>query len=56
MAPYAMHTHLSWAITEGPLEASMGMLRDAGYQGYWGIEHHSGHGVRAVLDRWRAAL
>jgi len=67
MAPYAMHTHLSWAITEGPLEASMGMLRDAGYQGYWGIEHHSGHEeyaevavqvarVRAVLDRWRAAV
>jgi len=64
MAPWAMHTHLAWQITEGPLEASMGMLRDAGYQGYWGIEHHTGRNeyaevavqvarVRAVLDRWR---
>jgi sugar phosphate isomerase/epimerase len=63
MAPWAMHTHLAWEITEGPLEASMGMLRDAGYQGYWGIEHHTGRDeyaevavqvarVRAVLGRW----
>ena len=66
MAPWAMHTHLAWQITEGPLEASMGMLRDAGYQGYWGIEHHTGRNeyaevavqlarVRTVLDRWRNA-
>ena len=66
MAPWAMHTHLSWQITEGPLEASMGMLRDAGYDGYWGVEHHSGSEeyaevavqvarVRAVLARWAAA-
>jgi len=64
MAPWAMHTHLAWQITEGPFEASMGMLRDAGYHGYWGIEHHTGRNeyaevavqvarVRAVLDRWR---
>jgi sugar phosphate isomerase/epimerase len=65
MAPWAMHTHLAWQITDGPLEASMGMLRDAGYQGYWGIEHHTGRDeyaevavqvarVRAVLGRWGA--
>ncbi|MGI6368559.1 MAG: sugar phosphate isomerase/epimerase family protein [Anaerolineae bacterium] len=63
IAPWAMHTHLAWEITEGPLEASMNMLRDAGYQGYWGVEHHTGENeysevavqvarVRAVLDRW----
>lgn len=64
MAPWAMHTHISWAITEGPLEGKMALLRDAGYEGYWGIEYHSGENeysqvavqvarVRDVLHRWR---
>lgn len=63
-APWAMHTHLSWAITEGPLETKMQLLRDAGYRGYWGIEFHSGQDeyahvavqlaqVRCVLLGWR---
>ena len=41
----------------------MAMLRDAGYDGYWGVEHHSGQNeytevaiqvakVRDVLSRW----
>ena len=42
MAPWAMHTHISWDIAHTCLEDSMGMLRKAGYQGYWGVEHHSG--------------
>jgi sugar phosphate isomerase/epimerase len=64
MAPWAMHTHVMWAITEGSLMQSMTMLRDAGYDGYWGVEHHSGKNeytevavqvarVRDVLHRWR---
>ncbi len=64
MVPWAMHTHVSWEITEGPLTACMGMLRDAGYEGYWGVEHHSGRNeytevavqiarVRDVLWRWQ---
>jgi sugar phosphate isomerase/epimerase len=64
MAPWAMHTHISWGITEGPLEAKMALLRDAGYDGYWGIEYHSAEHeysqvavqvarVRDVLERWR---
>jgi sugar phosphate isomerase/epimerase len=63
MAPWAMHTHISWEISEGRLEETMAMLRDAGYQGYWGIEHHTGQHeyarvavqvdkVREVLARW----
>jgi sugar phosphate isomerase/epimerase len=63
MAPWAMHTHVSWAITEQSLEASLTMLRDAGYTGYWGVEHHSGKDeytevaimvakVRDLLSRW----
>ncbi len=64
MAPWAMHTHLAWDITEGPLTASMAMLRDMGYTGYWGVEHHTGRNeytevavqiarVRDVLWRWQ---
>ncbi|MBN1582824.1 MAG: sugar phosphate isomerase/epimerase [Anaerolineae bacterium] len=64
MAPWAMHTHIAWAITEGDLVESMTMLRDAGYDGYWSVEHHTGKNeyaevaiqlarVRDVLDRWR---
>ena len=64
MAPWAMHTHISWQITEKSLAESMAMLRDAGYTGYWGVEHHSGENeytevavmvarVRAVLEQWR---
>lgn len=63
MAPWAMHTHVSWEITESCLEESMSMLRDAGYDGHWGVEHHSGQNeytevaiqvarVRDVLSRW----
>lgn len=64
MARWAMHTHVPWNITEGNLAESMTMLRDAGYEGYWGVEHHTGRNeyaevavqvarVRDVLDRWR---
>lgn len=66
MAPWAMHTHVAWNITEGNLAECMTMLRDTGYDGYWGIEHHTGESeytevavqvarVRDVLDRWRIA-
>jgi sugar phosphate isomerase/epimerase len=63
MAPWAMHTHISWDIVENHLEESMLMLRDAGYQGCWGIEFHAGEHeyasvavqvakVRSVLLKW----
>ena len=62
-AKWAMHTHISWDIAIGPLEKCMKTLVDAGYQGYWSVEHHSGHDeyqevaiqvakVRQVLSRW----
>jgi sugar phosphate isomerase/epimerase len=41
MAPWAMHTHISWDITERCLEESMSMLRNSGYTSCWGVEHHS---------------
>jgi len=63
-APYVMHTHVAWNITESCLAEKMKLLADAGYQGYWGVEHHSGKNeytevgiqvakVRDVLERWR---
>lgn len=63
MAPWAMHTHISWEISEHSLEASLTMLRDAGYQGCYGVEHHTGKNeytevavqvarVRDLLSRW----
>lgn len=63
MAPWAMHTHISWDIVQRCLEESMSMLRAAGYQGYWSVEHHSGSreytevaiqldSVRRLLETW----
>jgi sugar phosphate isomerase/epimerase len=64
VAPWVCHTHFPWNITEGPLQEKMTILRDAGYQGYYSVEHHTGRDeytevalqldrVRAVFDRWR---
>jgi sugar phosphate isomerase/epimerase len=63
IAPYAMHTHISWEITENSLAESLGTLRAAGYRGCWGVEHHSGENeygevaiqvakVRDLISRW----
>ncbi len=63
LARWAMHTHISWDITETSLATSLGSLRDAGYQGCWGVEHHSGENeysevaiqvakVRDLIGRW----
>ena len=64
VAPWVCHTHFAWNITEGPLEEKMRNLRDAGYQGYYSVEHHTAKNeyaevavqlarVRAVFDHWR---
>jgi sugar phosphate isomerase/epimerase len=63
MAPWAMHTHISWDIAENHLPESLATLRDANYQGYYSVEHHSGENeytetgiqlarVRDQLSRW----
>lgn len=65
VAPWVCHTHFAWNITEGPLEEKMANLRDAGYTGYYSVEHHSAKNeysevaiqiarVRDVLSRWRS--
>jgi sugar phosphate isomerase/epimerase len=63
-APWVAHTHIAWNITEGPLVEKMTNLRNAGYMGFYSIEHHTGRDeyaevaiqlakVRAVLQSWR---
>lgn len=42
VAPWAFHTHVDWRITTTCLAEKIAILRQAGYQGYWGVEHHSG--------------
>ncbi len=65
VAPWVCHTHFPWNITEGPLEEKMKTLRDAGYQGYYSVEHHTAKDeyaevavqlarVRTVFERWRS--
>lgn len=67
LAPWAMHTHVDARVTRTRLEPAMRILLDAGYQGYWGVEHHSGKNeyaevayqlaeVRRVLSRMRLGV
>jgi sugar phosphate isomerase/epimerase len=64
IAPWVAHTHIDWTVTEGPLVEKMNNLRNAGYQGYYSVEHHSAKAeyaetaiqlakIRAVLQSWR---
>lgn len=66
VAPWVCHTHIPWNITEGPLEEKLANLQNAGYEGYYSVEHHSTKNeytevaiqlakVRAVLEQWRTA-
>ena len=64
-AAFAAHTHIPWNVTESPaLEEKLANLWNAGYQGYYNVEHHSGKDeytevgiqlakVRDVLERFR---
>ena len=64
IAPWTVHTHIDWDVCQGPLVEKMNNLRNAGYQGYYSVEHHSAKAeyaevaiqlakVRAVLQSWR---
>ena len=64
MAPWAMHTHISWGIVEDSLVESLTMLRDTGYRGCWSVEFHDAKNeyasaaaqlakVRWLLEQWR---
>ena len=60
-APFALHTHIDWNITQGEdLEARLAPFWRAGYPGYYSVEHHSGENeyrnVEIQLERVREAL
>lgn len=66
VAPWVSHTHIAWNICEGPLEEKLRTLWDAGYDGYYSVEHHSAQNeysnvaiqlaqVENVLERLAAA-
>jgi len=40
-APWAIHTHVDARIASTCLDEKLQLLMDAGYDGYWGVEHHS---------------
>lgn len=65
LAKWAVHTHVDARITKTRLESAIKNLLAAGYQGYWGVEHHSAKNeyaevayqiaeVRRVLSRLSA--
>lgn len=67
LAPWAVHTHVDANLCRGHLQERMQIVIDAGYSGYWGVEHHSAQNeyaetavqvaeVRRVLSRtiWNA--
>lgn len=52
-AKYAFHTHLAaWVIPD--CEEKIKILQDVGYQGYLGIEHHSGENEYSQVE-WQLA-
>jgi sugar phosphate isomerase/epimerase len=64
LAPWTVHTHVDARITKTRLEPAIRNLIAAGYQGYWGVEHHSAKNeyaevasqlaeVRRVLEKIR---
>jgi sugar phosphate isomerase/epimerase len=62
VAPWVCHTHFAGNITGGPLEEKMNILREAGYQGSYSIEHYGKdeyaevaiqlNRIRAVFSHW----
>jgi sugar phosphate isomerase/epimerase len=64
-APWVVALHMDNDTCNGPLPEKMGILRDAGYKGWWVVENHSNGRneyamsgiqvaqVRTVLQSWR---
>jgi hypothetical protein len=56
VAPWAIHTHIDARVTRTGLEEKVALLLAAGYQGYWGVEHHSAANEYAEVGYQLAAL
>lgn len=50
LAPLAVHTHIDQKTTYTRLEAALRILRDAGYRGCLGVEHHSARNEYAEVE------
>jgi sugar phosphate isomerase/epimerase len=50
VAPWVMHVHVDFNLVRGRLEEKMRMLADAGYRGYWGVEHQGGANEYAEVE------
>lgn len=50
IAPWAVHTHIDARVTRECLEERMKILMDAEYDGYWGVEHHTGRNEYAEVE------
>ena len=53
-APWAIHTHVAAKIASTCLEAKLRLVLDAGYTGYFGVEHHSARNEYAEVE-WQLA-
>ncbi len=53
-APWAMHTHVDARITVECLEEKLRVLLDAGYEGFFGVEHHTGKNEYREVE-WQLA-
>jgi sugar phosphate isomerase/epimerase len=56
LAPWTAHTHVDANITRTCLDEKMQLLLDAGYTGYWGVEHHSARNEYAEIACQLAAV
>ena len=49
LARWACHTHVDLKTTRGRIESVVRMLHEVGYQGYLGVEHHTGRNEYAEV-------
>jgi len=56
LAPWTFHTHIDARTTNTRLEPAMRLLVEAGYKGYWGVEHHSGKNEYAEVEYQLSAV
>jgi sugar phosphate isomerase/epimerase len=54
VAPWAMHTHVDARVTAGCLEEKVRLLLDAGYEGWFGVEHHTARNEYREVE-WQLA-
>jgi len=56
LAPWTMHTHVDPKTIETRRESGIRTLLDAGYAGYWSVEHGEGKDEYAIVQRQLAAV